>query len=91
MDSEHGVLTALREIKAPCEQSEHCKGRRNELTADHITPLRQMLQDIDARLLKHLTGPHPLSDVALQQVATLESARSAVLRLLTAAEQEARP
>jgi hypothetical protein len=61
------------------------------MNPEHITLLRQMLEDIDARLLRLLTGPHPLDDDALQKVATLESARGAVHRLLAAIEREGQP
>jgi succinate dehydrogenase flavin-adding protein (antitoxin of CptAB toxin-antitoxin module) len=64
-------------------------GRRHDLTDRQTTPLRLMLEDIDARLLNLLTGAHPLEDTVLQQIATLESARAAVQRLLTDADQRA--
>ena len=41
------------------------------MTASHITPLRQMLEDIDARLLKLVTGPHPLAEADLQRQARI--------------------
>lgn len=59
-----------------------------ELTTTHITPLREMLENIDARLLDLLTSPHPLDEAQLQKVAMLERARGAAHRLLAAIERQ---
>lgn len=61
----------------------------SDVTASHTTQLRQILEDIDSRLLGLVTGPHPLGDAAIEKIATLEGARGAVQRLLDAGEKEA--
>ena len=59
-----------------------------QMSKDRIVPLREMLKQIDGRLLAILTAGRPLDDESLGKVAILESARGAVQRLLDAAETE---
>lgn len=56
------------------------------MDTDRTAALREMLEDIDVRLLTILEHPRPLEESTLARLAMLESARGAVLRLLTAAE-----
>jgi hypothetical protein len=58
------------------------------MSDQRIGPLRDMLEEIDGRLLSILTGASRLDDASLGQVATLETARGAVQRLLTAMEMD---
>jgi hypothetical protein len=60
------------------------------MSQDRIVPLRQMLEQIDGRLLEILISDRPLEQDCLEKIAVLESARGAVHRLLGAAEADAR-
>lgn len=55
------------------------------MTPEQAAQLREILERVDARLLRLLTDPGAMDDERLAEIARLETARGAAQRLLNGA------